>query len=410
MGRYCTETVTRILFFVALSIIFPVATLCQGQTVLTEGIYPQGKRFPLGLYASNGGGGVTASGFNVCHTYTQTPVTWEFVNECRNNGVLTHGRLKALGNQSNGYSAVGPAEFRWTMKRLHIAAPGIAWWDLPEEMRYWYPSEMNIVKTYSIWTRRYDPLKRPNYMYIPSHYDTADVRRYVPYLDIVPASCYTTWADQPHAWVRWRMESTVDAIRLEQKNIGPNYLAGEKTPVAVLELFDTENPVRRLSAAGSYHDFWSAVASGAHGIFIYSYFYRNLNPDTQAAWGSLQTAASRLTANNEELGQMILRGTQNQNVSFTILSGPPRTPSFTPHGAPAAMDFPSINILAKEWNGYFYLIAVNSATEPIRARIAGLPNGQATVMFESRSVNVSGGAFSDSFDALGVRIYKLAVQ
>ena len=45
----------------------------------------------------------------------------------------------------------------------------LVWWDLPEEMAYWKPTELQLTQDYSAWTRTYDRDQRPNYMYMAGH-------------------------------------------------------------------------------------------------------------------------------------------------------------------------------------------------------------------------------------------------
>lgn len=195
-----------------------------------SGIYPQGRIFPLALYSIDTAHemlSVKRYGWNIAHTYGFTP---DFLDLSARSGFF------ALAPLPGKDKPIPEGDARAIIADLPVRK-NLAWWDLPEERRSWYPNEMAIITSYSQWTRKYDPLKRPNYMYIPGHYLPTDIKPYIPYLDIVPASVYTTDSLQPHAWVRWRMEATIEAIKLAGARIGPDYLGGEKTPVAVVELF-----------------------------------------------------------------------------------------------------------------------------------------------------------------------------
>ena len=102
------------------------------------------------------------------------------------------------------------------------------------------------------------------------------------------------------------MESTVKAIESAGAKIGRDYLAGEKTPVAVLELFYPTEDIKGwklIEPEGSYHDFWQAIVSGAKGIMIYSYFHRQDLPEFEAVWQMLNKAASQISG-TENLGRV----------------------------------------------------------------------------------------------------------
>ena len=244
-------------------------------------------------------------------------------------------------------------------------------------------------------------------MYIPSHYNAEDVRQYVPYLDIIPASVYTKYMQMPHSWVRWRMESTLKGIELAQAQIGSEYLKGEKTPVAVLELFhEPGNEV--ITPQGAYHDFWQSIICGARGILVYSYFNKRKHPNLESVWQTYNKAAEEITG-SEQLGLAILYGIRSNNVSFEIVSGPARTEEFIPYAMEQPVSYPSINLLTIDWNQNTYIFAVNSANQPVSARLTGLPNTtEATVLFENRTIPVSKRVLNTDFQPLGVHIFKAA--
>jgi hypothetical protein len=263
------------------------------------------------------------------------------------------------------------------------------------------------VQNYSALTRTYDPQLRPNYMYIPTHYTKDQVKNYVPYLDIVPASAYADRAGWPHAWVRWRMEETIRGINVAGAPIGNDYLNGQETPVGIVQLFVGPNAIVPTPAQ-TYHDFWQLVASGAQGIFVFSYLHRNdaggvLIPN----WNLLQEAASQMTG-PEQLGNMVLYGTPTSGVIFSVLAGPTQTVSFTPTGYTTPVQFPSIHLFA-QWNGNTYIIAVNSTDQDVTVQISNVPTTptSATVLFQGRTIPISGHSFSDTFSAWGVNIYKV---
>ncbi len=311
-----------------------------------------------------------------------------------------------------GKSEIIPeAEAARTIRQL-AASDAIAWWDLPEERRWWRKNEMALIANYCKWTRRYDPRKRPNYMYIPGHYTIKGVVKYVPHLDIVPASVYTTYSGMPHAWVRWRMETTVKAIGVAGYTIGDDYLKGQKTPVAALELFyggKKDKPVKIMSPQGAYHDFWQCIVSGARGILVFSYWHKRDKPQYEKNWQVYNRAASQITG-KERLGQMILNGKELNTLRCEVTKGPERTEQFVPRGTNLkSLNFPSIDFLAKVWNEHLYIILVNSAEKPVSARVTGLPGDidKAVVLFENRTVPTKKGSLEMSFGPLGVHILKM---
>jgi hypothetical protein len=385
----------------ATCIVIALVSMSKATEFTTKNVYPQGKQFPLALYSIHTPqemGATRQSGWNIAHTYQFTPSFLQTVEK---------GGMFALANLPGESEPIPEVQAAHTIAAL-AKSDLIAWWNFPEERRYWRAGEMALIVNYANWTRKYDPKKRPNYMYIPGHYDNEDIEQYVPYLDVIPASVYPTYADMPHAWVRWRMETTVNGIKLAQAKIGSNYFKGEKTPVAVLELFNEQgNSV--ITPEAAYHDFWQSIISGARGILIFSYWHKRDHPNLERVWQMYNKAAKEIVG-SEKLGSVILFGKRIKNVSFQITKGPGTTNEFKVDGMTEPLSFPSIDILTLVWNQHTYVIAVNSAQQPVSARLTGLVQTatQATVLFENRTVPVSKGAVNTDFKPLGVHIFKIA--
>ncbi len=407
---WCGRRIVSLLAL-ALAVLGPGASSAGAQDV-----YPQGGAFPLLLYELQPDrdiGLVAPDGWNVGQRYgwaeggTGTDSLNAFLQNLAQSGLDGLPVLPAYGDVSSGRTEWAEGDIAAWIWAL-AANSNIAYWDVPEELRWWKPDEFQIVQDYTAWTRTYDPWQRPNHMYIPSHYTQADVQHYIPYLDIIPASAYADYAGMPHAWVRWRMEETIRGINLAGAVIGSDYLNGEKTPVGIVGLFAGANGVLP-SADQTYHDFWQLIASGAQGIFVFSYAHRN---DHSAAlipnWNRLRQAAAQLSG-PEQLGDMILYGQPVTGVTATVRSGPTQTVSFRPVGYTTPVQFPSINVFCQQWNGSNYLIAVNSTAQTVTASFGNLPpsgGSTATVLFESRAVPINGGSFTDSFAAWGVHMYR----
>jgi hypothetical protein len=381
--------------------VFMAITALGAQRIATPDVYPQSKPFPLALYSIHQASEmqeVRQSGWNIAHSYHFND---SFLAAVAEGGMLT---LASLPGESEPIPEVEAAQ---TIAAL-ASKNRVAWWNFPEERRYWKAGEMALIANYAKWTRKYDPKKRPNYMYIPGHYDAEAVSKYVPYLDIIPASIYTTYAGMPHAWVRWRMETTIKGIELAKAKIGSDYLNGEKIPVAVLELFNDRGKTM-MTSEGAYHDFWQSIVSGARGILIFSYWHKRDHPNLKKVWQTYNQAATEI-AGPEQLGAAILYGHNLDNITFAIAGEPKRTNAFQFDDMTEPLSFPAIHILTKVWNKNIYLIAVNSAEQRVSVKFIGLPKitERATVLFENRTVPVTDGTLNADFQPLGVHIFKIA--
>jgi len=363
-----------------------------------EGVYPYGSKFPLFLYAINLNWSQQAAfGWNVGHTYSSRPPSLSFISSCQSAGMVSLGSLSFNGDINIHKTAKTELEVSSEITSLG-ATNNIAFWDIPEELRYWYSDEMNVLTSYTRWTRKYDSKQLPNFMYIPGHYGQAAVQNYVQYLDILPASCYPTYMGKPNVYVKWSIERTKAAVIAEGKTLGKDYKNGQKTVMAILECFGTG-----MTPEKSWHDFWVSIACDVKGIGVYAYYYSTNDDSRRYSYARLEEAVSKFTG-TEQLNRVMIEGTTNTGINFNITSGP-STVSFTPPSG-ADVTYPSLTVLGKNWNGNTYIVAVNSNTSPVTSTISGITGSTVTVLFENRTLPVVAGSISDNFSGYGVHIYK----
>ncbi|MEO1626428.1 MAG: hypothetical protein AAFV25_14830, partial [Bacteroidota bacterium] len=313
-----------------------------------QNLYPMGDEFPLCLYALYADFEEAGTlGWNGSHTYQHAPVPNTYFITSAQNGLDAMARLSY--HDSIGEKWSRPQRVTIDEITSQSQNQNLSWWDIPEELRYWYSNEYEIVQNYTRLTRLHDPLVRPNFMYIPGHYGSEGIENYVAYLDILPASCYTNWQELPHAYVRWSIEQTFQAISDQGYVIGDNYLGGEKTVMAILELFEGSIP---LTEEGTWHDFWLALACDVKGILAFSHFYRNSSRTLTDSWNKLNEAIGIFKSEN--LDKTMLNGT-TVPVTTTVEAGPSLTPSFDIDGD--IIQFPSIKTIGKVWNDTLFVIA-----------------------------------------------------
>lgn len=374
-----------------------------------EPVYPEGKRFPLGLYSVNlNDPQVVKSGWNIAQSYQFSRDKKGFIMSCAKAGLLTMATAPGIDASETEIS-------KYISECISVG--NISWWNLPEEVKWYAPEKFDSLRRLITLTRKYDTHKYPVYMYLAGDFGVEDLSHYIENLDIISASIYCNFKAKPHPFARWIVESRIEAIQQEGYRIGPDYRNGEKTVCAILELFDITKWGDTLNfPKHAYHDFWSALACGAQGIMVYSYAHMNRNPHLPTYWQEYCKAASRLTG-EEQLDQMILFGKKLNGVTASVTSGPQRTPKFVPRvnalsptpPSDKEMDYPSVNILTKTWNKSIYIIAVNSADGGVTTEITGLPKdiSVATVLFENRQLKLSNGIIRDTISSYGVHIYKM---
>lgn len=152
---------------------------------------------------------------------------------------------------------------------------------------------------------------------------------------------------------------------------------------------DTQGP----TPAQTKFEVWSAIIHGAHGI---DYFCHIFSPSFIEAGvltdSSMTTMLTSINAQITSLAAVINTGSDTAD-SVTSSAG---------SGVP-------IDTMTKSYGGATYIFAATmrgSATTGT-FKPSGIDSGTASVLGESRSINVSGGQFSDSFAGYSEHIYKI---
>jgi len=372
-----------------------------------QDLYPYGDEFPLGLYSlHNELDSANLYGWNNGHryayqvndiTYPATPIPDSYFEDCRQNKLYSFARLSCI--DSLGIKWKNPISRTIKEIKQQQEHSNISWWDMPEELRYWKKSEYDIVKEYSQLVEEYDHKRRPVYMYIPGHYSEEAIRRYVPFLDILPASCYTNYQTLPHIYVRWSIERTQEAIRYNNK-LGKDYLNKEKTVIAILELFEQNNPLTR---EGTWHDFWLALACDVKGIQIFSHFYRKSSLTIESSWNTLNAAVQLFK--KWGIDKVLLLG-DDIDLKNEVLEGKELAPTLNIQGKTYSL--PSLKVLAKQYRDTIYVISVNSSNQEIVYKLENIP----PLIIESKNLlsekiyEVNNQLLIDTLKSLGVSILK----
>ncbi len=352
------------------------------------------------------------------YSKASAPIPQIYFDSCSANDMNAMGRLSYINKGTQILKIVGTDTFY----RKHVKYPksdaiiaqeinkqrmsnNIAFWDLPEEIRFTSPTysdtcqkEWNILTDYSDLTRVNDPMKRPVYMHLFGEYRVNHLVDHIEHLDIIPTQCYpehietvddldSTVLEQgevPHSFVRWRLEETKRAIDSAGFTLGKDYLNGEKNIFAPIELYSTGCKDKHYDAfttipEKTWHDFWLALACDVKGIMVYSYRagknHKNILGNTlKPNLDTLHHAVSLFK--QHQLGKILLQGKEDANVdtAIGILSGPTHTAIFDlkPYKSfptVSGIRFNSIKMLTKKWQGDTYIFAVNSTESTVNFEI-----------------------------------------
>jgi len=360
--------------------------------------YPQGTAFPLEIYEveAKAAPALAACGWNIFQSYKiGSPDHYaEYLSALAANNVAGMAAIPCSTEEAD--------KIEWPQAKVqswvHDIADNsnVAWWDLPEEARPWSVHELKLLRDYTAWTR--------------NNRNAAEISRIIPNVDIIGLSCYCEEMRMPHAWVRYKIqEAGLHGIALAGTTVGQDYLHGQKIPIAVLYCAKYPKTGATPTPEQTYHDFWSAIVSGARGIGVYAYHHAMADDPSLAQNFQRLNEAARQISGPEKIGDVILWGGSDPDVTFEILSGPEKTVPFRPPMEKNDIQYPSLNLLSKIKDGVVYVIAVNSTAQTVTTRITGLPVAgvAAALPFENRAVTISNGNFTDSFMPWGVHIYKI---
>jgi hypothetical protein len=139
---------------------------------------------------------------------------------------------------------------------------------------------------------------------------------------------------------------------------------------------------------------WMSIVHGSMGIMYFCHIFTPAEDDKGLL--DTPTAKAAVAAVNAQITALApVLNTQSLANGATVTSS-------SPANAP-------IDIMVKRYQGALYIFAV--AMRPVAATgkftPRGVTAGTATVLGENRSIPISGGSFSDSFDGYAVHIYQL---
>lgn len=175
---------------------------------------------------------------------------------------------------------------------------------------------------------------------------------------------------------------------------------------AILQCFHGKSWHRYPTPAEMYATSFAAVVHGATGMTWFHYAGATDDPEhrysgmfrTPEDWAAMTNITRRIAA----LSPVLLARTPAQPPIPEVIAGPKTD----------GLGQPSVTALMKIHNDDVYLLAVNAATNSVRAKFC-LPNvrtANGKVAWERRAVSLVRGEFEDDFDVLGVHVYRFQKQ
>jgi hypothetical protein len=249
--------------------------------------------------------------------------------------------------------------------------PALLAWYISDEPNGRKITPEELGKVYSI-VKQYDPWHPVSIVFMAPF--TASVR-YAGALDIVMADPYPV-PDHPLSLTG----NTAAQLRDEFKGTRPVWIVPQVFGGG--ELWRREPTLQEVRSMT-----WQSVINGATGIQYFVRQGQNYFPKSVPAWNE----CGRIAVEVAELTPWLLSDEETLHVSSGNVP---------------------IQVGSRMHEGQLMIMAVNSSNQPeaVSIRINGFGSGTAKVIFENRSVPVSGGVIKDYLSPLGSQVYMVRIS
>lgn len=244
----------------------------------------------------------------------------------------------------------------------------IAMWSVaPDELRYWYPNEMEYLRVVCDAIHEADfVMKRPIFVRSAPELDAERLKKELAYTDAAAKGMFVNHvgAQRERIWVKWNMEQQLKALNEN----------GKKLALVVPEMFEAPANPEDIDIIPRWvrHDIYCGLINGAKGVVVYSLFPRRGLP-FEAYLAPFMKVATELNG-EMELGRILLFGEDRGDISADIISGPKEASCNIPGTKPVqkwtASPLSMANLAYKQER---YLFACNSAQEAITVQFSGYP-------------------------------------
>ncbi len=234
--------------------------------------------------------------------------------------------------------------------------------------------------------------------------DTSRYRPVVNFADSFRVELYPV-RDDSEKNARECVPTVIDDMKTIQRD-NRDFATSPKNIWAVVQYFEGWTDTKEKAAWKRFPTWqelramtWGSIIHGARGMQWYSYRYET----KRFVHGFMYKEETRenikrLVAELTTLVDVINLPDNLPAPPVAILSGP----------AKDAFQNDAISIMARKHDGVTYVFALNSAYEPLKARITLPGFAKASVLFEgNRTVKLENGALVDDFQPYDVHIYKL---
>jgi hypothetical protein len=261
------------------------------------------------------------------------------------------------GRTRGAFAASAADTWASTTSGVHAVADHpavIAWYVLPEEVRYWEPDELAHLATTTAAIRAADPRRRPILSYQPNDHDRVALAPVLEHLDVATKGMYPGYAGHgdARAFVPWSVDE------LEAASDSPAWV--------VAEMFEDRPGADAASImAWVRHDVYAGLVAGARGVLVYSGFRRRGFTHYDDYFAAYLAVARELNG-PLALGDVLLRGASCEDGAIEVLDGAGEV-SFVAAGDTQVMPALGRRVIAHDGARFLWLVSSSKAALVVRA-------------------------------------------
>ena len=264
------------------------------------------------------------------------------------------------------------------------------WAIAPEELRPWIKAELDYEQAYLRAVKDFDPRRRPAFMYEPNNRTTEKLLQTGPGQGFVLEGAYVRgygWDVRRSVRINWALDQMTGAAAKDGRVVVPALELSQDIPGFTAQELESDPSGRGRLRRLLRHDVYLAVARGARGIQVWSLFHSRPHmttyPDLLKGYGEV---FRELTAPPLNLQEAILFGERREDIALEVVEGPASIGITQGRGSGGTeleavegkidvggQRWPAVRLANIAYGRERVLIVVNSATQPVRVRLRGIP-------------------------------------
>jgi hypothetical protein len=259
------------------------------------------------------------------------------------------------------------------------------WAIAPEELRHWRKPELDYEQAYLKAVNDFDPQHRPAFMYELNNRDTASLLKTGPGQGFVLEGAYVHgygWDVRRSLRINWAMDQMTGAAAKDGRAVVPGLELSRNMPGFTAKDLEADPAARARLRRLLRHDVYLAIVRGAQGVQVWSLFHSRKSMTTYLELMKGYGEVLREMSPPVNLQEPILFGERRQDLALEVVEGPAFIAAPAQDATLAAVEgkinvakdrWPSARLANIAYGHERVLILVNSADQPVRVRLAGMP-------------------------------------